>query len=94
MRDRPDLLTRWDVEQGWIGTDFRDRDRTVVTLAHRAGPSAGQGAEDAHRQQLVWHIPDDGTTPEHRAAAALHRLATVDPRTYGGGGAGRSARST
>ncbi|WP_406530401.1 hypothetical protein [Streptomyces sp. I8-5] len=93
VRDRPDLLTRWDVEQGWIGTDFRDRDRTVVTLAHRAGPSAGQGAEDAHRQHLVWHVPDDGTTPEHRAAAALHRLATVDPRTYGGGGAGRSARS-
>ncbi|WP_406159461.1 hypothetical protein OG298_19775 [Streptomyces sp. NBC_01005] len=94
LRDRPDLLTRWDVEPGWIGTDFRDRDRTVVTLGHRAGPSAGQGEEDAHRQHLVWHVPDDGTTPEHRAAAALHRLATVDPRTYGGGGTGRSARST
>ncbi|MFE2929055.1 hypothetical protein [Streptomyces sp. NPDC059278] len=92
LRDRPDLLTRWDVEQGWIGTDFRDRDRTVVNLAHRAGPSSGPGAEDTHRQHLVWHIPDDGTSPEHRAAAALHRLATADPRTYGGGGAGRSAR--
>ncbi|MET9656865.1 hypothetical protein [Streptomyces sp. NPDC006510] len=78
LRDRPDLLTRWDVEPGWVGTDFRDRDLTAVSLAYRTGPAAGQSGEDAW-QYVMWYIPEDGTAPEDRAAAALHRLATGGP---------------
>ncbi|MEV5198674.1 hypothetical protein [Streptomyces sp. NPDC053720] len=85
LRDRPDLLTRWDAEPVWIGTVFRDRDRTAVSLRCRARPAAGQSGEDAPWQYVMWHIPEDGTAPEDRAAAALRRLAAVDPRTYGGG---------
>lgn len=40
---------------------------------------------DAPWQHYMWHIPEGGTPPEDRAAAVLHRLATEDPRTYGGG---------
>ncbi|MCX4846447.1 hypothetical protein [Streptomyces sp. NBC_00893] len=85
LRDRPDLMTRWDAEPCWIGTDFRDPDRTAVSLRCRARPAAGQSGEGATWQYVMWRIPEDGTAPEDRAAAALRRLAAVDPRTYGGG---------
>ncbi|MCM2412725.1 hypothetical protein [Streptomyces sp. RKAG290] len=75
LRDRPELLTRWDVRLGWVGTDVRDPDRTAMSLLY--------AGEEGSLKQYMWHIPEDGTAPEERAAAVLHRLATVDPRTYG-----------
>ncbi|WP_406452787.1 hypothetical protein OG782_19895 [Streptomyces sp. NBC_00876] len=75
LRDRPELLTRWEVELSWAGTEFRDPDHTVVCLRY-----ADEGGATQHR---MWTIPEDGTAPEDGAAAALHRLATEDPRTYG-----------
>ncbi|WP_159048729.1 hypothetical protein [Streptomyces sp. NRRL F-4489] len=42
----------------------------------------GQGALNSPWLQFVWRIPDDGRPPEERAAAALHRLATTDPKRY------------
>lgn len=104
MRDRPDLLTRWDAEPYWIGTDFRNRDIVAVSLRCRARPAAGENGRDGKNgenggdgevgeevpwQYVMWHIPADGTAPEDLAAAALRRLATSDPRTYGGGGGSR-----
>ncbi|MDK0521042.1 hypothetical protein [Streptomyces sp. ML-6] len=89
LRDRPELLTRWDARLHWISSDFRDRDCTDVSLLYRTepgsgqGPATGQAREEDSWQQRMWHIPDDGTSPEERAAAALRRLATEDPRTYG-----------
>ncbi|MFE7108252.1 hypothetical protein ACFU98_23640 [Streptomyces sp. NPDC057575] len=85
--DRPELLTRWDVEPWWVGADFRNRDLIAVSLRCRTGPAPGQDGEaEASWQYVMWHIPEDGTAPEDLAAAALQRLATVDPRTYGGDG--------
>ncbi len=75
LRDRPDLLSRWGMELGWVGTDFRDPDITAVCLMY--------AGDDGHQRHCMWHIPEDGTPPEDRAADALCRLATVDPRTYG-----------
>ena len=75
LRDRPDLLTRWHVRLGWTGTDFRDPDETVISLLY--------DSEDGSPRQLLWRIPEDGTPPQDRAAAALARLAGEDPRTYG-----------
>ncbi|MEU0626386.1 hypothetical protein [Streptomyces sp. NPDC005989] len=87
LRDRPELLTRWDVEPWWVGTDFRNRDLVAVSLRCRTRPAPGQDGEaEAPWQYVMWHIPEDGTAPEDLAAAALQRLATVDPRTYGAGG--------
>lgn len=73
LRARPDLLTRWGLRLGWSGTDFREPDETVLSLLY--------DAEDGIPQQFLWRLPEDGTPPRGRAAAALHRLATVDPRT-------------
>ncbi|MGC4951300.1 hypothetical protein ACLQ2N_34650 [Streptomyces sp. DT224] len=75
LRGRPDLLARWSVRFDWAGTAFRDPDQTLVSLLY--------DAEEGHVRQLLWHIPEDGTPPEDRAAAALRRLDEEDPRTYG-----------
>lgn len=75
LRDRPELLSRLGMELSWAGTDFRDPDRTALCLRY-------EGADGSPKYRM-WHIPEDGTPPEDRAADALHRLATVDPRTYG-----------
>ncbi|MFF3955667.1 hypothetical protein ACFYY1_20885 [Streptomyces sp. NPDC001890] len=89
LRDRPELLTRWDAEPWWVGTDFRNRDLIAVSLRCRNGPASGQAGEETPWQYVMWQIPPDGTAPEALAAAALRRLATVDPRTYDGGGGRR-----
>lgn len=75
VRDRPGLLSRWNVELGWAGTSFRDPDHTLVSLL---SPGA-----DGYPRQYLWRIPEDGTPSEVRAAAALDRLASADPRAYG-----------
>ncbi|WP_406094384.1 hypothetical protein [Streptomyces sp. NBC_01013] len=74
LRERPELLTRWGVELYWASTDFRDPDQTVVYLRD----AGGEGSPNYYK----WCVPEDGTPPEGRAADALSRLATVDPRTY------------
>ncbi|WP_345116043.1 hypothetical protein [Streptomyces drozdowiczii] len=75
LRGRPDLLTRWNVRLGWTGTAFRDPDETAISLMY--------DAEDGTARQIIWCVPEDGTPPEDRAAAALDRLTREDPRTYG-----------
>ncbi|MEU8998729.1 hypothetical protein AB0C95_28535 [Streptomyces caniferus] len=82
LRERPDLLTRWDARRGWIGTDFTDPEVTVLSFTYWPGLAAGQRDEDGPWLQFLWRLPDDGTPPEDQAAAALHRLATADPKTY------------
>lgn len=75
LRDRPDLLARWGVRLDWAGTAFRDPDETTISLSY--------DADDGHARQILWSIPEDGTPPEDRAAAALRRLGEEDPRAYG-----------
>ncbi|MFD0142667.1 MULTISPECIES: hypothetical protein [unclassified Streptomyces] len=88
LRDRPDLLTRWDARFGWVGTDYRDPDTTVLSftyqpgLAPRDGLAGGRLDMDRPWLQFVWNLPDDDTPPEARAAAALARLETTDPKTF------------
>ncbi|MFD3531720.1 hypothetical protein [Streptomyces sp. NPDC058664] len=81
LRDRPDLLTRWGLRQGWISTDFRDPDTTVVTFT---GPplAGGNPQAEGEPRQFLWRLPDDGSPPGERAATALRRLAEGDPRRY------------
>lgn len=74
-RDRPELLTRWGAERNWAGTDFRDPDRTVLCLRY--------AGEDGSPAYSMGGMSEAGTPPEDRAAAAVHRLATEDPRAYG-----------
>ncbi|OKJ78818.1 hypothetical protein AMK30_06995 [Streptomyces sp. CB02460] len=75
LRGRPDLLARWSVRLDWAGTVFRNPDETLVSLSY--------DAEGGHVRQILWCIPEDGTSPEDRAAAALRRLGEEDPRAYG-----------
>ncbi|MEU8902592.1 hypothetical protein [Streptomyces mirabilis] len=82
LRDQPDLLTRWDGQVGWIGTDFHDQDSTVVSFTYWPGLAAGQRDKDGPWLQFIWSLPDDGTPPENQAAAALRQLAEQDPKTY------------
>jgi hypothetical protein len=82
LRDRPDLLTRWDGQRGWVGTDFTDPDATVLSFTYWPGLAAGQRDKDGPWLQFIWTLPEDDTPPEDRAAAALRRLATADPKTY------------
>ncbi|GAA4896293.1 hypothetical protein ACFPM3_15885 [Streptomyces coeruleoprunus] len=82
LRERPGLLTRWDAESGRAVTDYRSPDTTEVYFTFRPGLAAGREDRDGPWLQFVWRIPEDGTPPEERAAAALHRLATSDPKTY------------
>ncbi|MER5963920.1 hypothetical protein [Streptomyces sp. NPDC002057] len=82
LRERPGLLTRWGLRRGWISTDFREPDTTVVTFD--GPPLTADGTPDTDRpvRQYLWRLADDGTPPEERAAAALRRLAEEDPRGY------------
>ncbi|MGW2593177.1 hypothetical protein ACWCXC_23315 [Streptomyces sp. NPDC001515] len=88
---RPDLLGRWDARRGWISTGFDDPDTTVVTFDH--APGLGAGTPDGIPLQFRWIIPDDGTQPETRAAAALGRLAAENPTTYADVCGGNRARA-
>nr|WP_206325060.1 MULTISPECIES: hypothetical protein [unclassified Streptomyces] len=76
LRDRPGLLTRWGLRQGWISTYYKDPDTTVVTFT--GPPLEGPGEP----RQFRWHLPDDGRPPAQRAAEALRRMAETDPRTF------------
>ncbi|MEU7113122.1 hypothetical protein [Streptomyces sp. NPDC046182] len=82
LRDRPDLMTRWDARFGWVGTDYHDPDTTVVSFTFWPGLAKGQRDVDGPWLQFFWSLPDDGTPPEARAAAALTRLETTDPKTF------------
>ncbi|WP_427921718.1 hypothetical protein [Streptomyces sp. cg40] len=82
LREQPGLLTRWDAQAGWIGTDFHDPDSTAVSFTYWPGLATGQRDKDGPWLQFVWSLPDDGTPPEHQAARALRQLAEQDPKTY------------
>ncbi|WP_406366869.1 hypothetical protein [Streptomyces sp. NBC_01546] len=83
LRERPDLLTRWDVEPGWVGTSWREPDTVDVGFSIR--PETEAEAEGGSRRYFHWTLRDDGRPPEAQAAAALDRLATADPKTFGKG---------
>ncbi|MEH6374271.1 hypothetical protein V7793_08015 [Streptomyces sp. KLMMK] len=82
LRDRPDVLARWDARLDWAGTDFGEPDTIAVSFTFRPGIAAGRQDEDGHYLQFVWELQDDGTPAEQQAAAALHRLSTADPKGY------------
>ncbi|MFF9852119.1 hypothetical protein [Streptomyces litmocidini] len=80
LRDRPGPLARWGLRPGWTGTAFGEPDTTVITYDDL--PPADGGTPETPRRQYLWHLPEDGTPPERRAAAALRRPAEEDPRGY------------
>ncbi|GAA2626925.1 hypothetical protein GCM10010425_25170 [Streptomyces spororaveus] len=79
LRDRPGLTGRWELAPRWIGTDWRDPDTTVVHLAYTpSAPPPGTGGS----LYFEWRLPDDDGPPRDRAAAALRRLETDDPKGF------------
>ncbi|MFE2171150.1 hypothetical protein ACFXB3_39715 [Streptomyces sp. NPDC059447] len=85
LRDRPDLASRWEIAPGWVGTDWRDPDTPVVQLVFTpSAPPPGTGGS----LYFMWWLPNDDGPARDRAAAALRRMETEDPKafaTFGGG---------
>ena len=80
LRERPEILGRWDARRGWISSGVEEPDTTVVTFWYAPGLATADSLRDAF--QFRWVLPDDGSPPEAQAAAALRRLAEEDPKTY------------
>nr|MDT0521411.1 hypothetical protein [Streptomyces sp. DSM 41633] len=83
LRERPELLRRWDLGLIWVGTDWGEPHTTVARFVF----SPPGGAEDPHGQPLRlyfdWRLPDeDDVLPQERAAAALERIARSDPKGF------------
>ncbi|MER7519186.1 hypothetical protein [Streptomyces sp. NPDC126499] len=79
---RPELLARWDCVLVKASADHREPDTTVVWFHYRPGTFEGEVAERGPWLSFVWRLPDDGTPPALRAAAALRRIEQEDPRAY------------
>ncbi|MGW3328722.1 hypothetical protein [Streptomyces virginiae] len=85
LRDRPELTARWELAPSWIGTDRGDPETTVVQLRYTpSAPPPGTGGS----LYFEWRLPDEGGPPLARAAAALQRLETEDPKTFASFGGG------
>lgn len=83
LRERPELLARWDLGVTWVGTDWSEPHTTVVRLVY--SPPDGAEGPDGRPLRLYfdWSLPDDdGLLPKDRAAAALERIARSDPKGY------------
>ncbi|MFG2485785.1 hypothetical protein ACGFSI_23890 [Streptomyces virginiae] len=79
LRDRPELTARWELAPSWIGTDWQDPDTTVARLKYTpSAPPPGTGGS----LYFEWRLPDEDGPPGDRAAAALQRLETGDPKTF------------
>ncbi|WP_052757944.1 hypothetical protein [Streptomyces yangpuensis] len=79
LRDRPDLTSRWELAPSWVSTDWQDPDTTVVLLRYKpSAPPPGTGGS----LYFTWRLPDDDGPPRDRAAAALQRLETEDPKAF------------
>ncbi|MEV5905160.1 hypothetical protein [Streptomyces sp. NPDC052127] len=78
--ERPELLSRWDARRGWISTGHEEPDTAQVHFWYQ--PGLGAGRPEGDPLVFRWTVPDDGTPAEAQAAAALHRLAAEDPKSY------------
>ncbi|MFJ3906503.1 hypothetical protein [Streptomyces sp. NPDC090025] len=82
LRARPGLAARWDCEVRLVGTDGRQPHTTTVHLVYRPGVFEGTAAESGPWLMFRWRLPDDGTEPGERVAAALRRIGREDPRGF------------
>ncbi|TDU80689.1 hypothetical protein [Streptomyces sp. KS 21] len=82
LRERPGLLVRWGLTLRSITTDHSEPHIAVMRFVFLAP----DGAEDRHGRPLRlyfdWRLPDDGSPPEERAAAALERIGNSDPTGF------------
>ncbi|MFJ6780817.1 hypothetical protein [Streptomyces yangpuensis] len=82
LQERPGLLGRWGLSPVWVGTGHDEPHTTVMRFVF----PAPDGAEDPYGQPLRlyfdWRLPDDGSPPEERAAAALDRIGRSDPKGF------------
>ncbi|WP_370416474.1 hypothetical protein [Streptomyces fradiae] len=82
LNARRELLGRWDCRLSYAMSPTRRPETTEVWFVYRPGTFEGTAREDGPWIQFRWELPDDGTPPAERAAAALRRLATEDPRGF------------
>ncbi|MFD9013444.1 hypothetical protein [Streptomyces sp. NPDC059552] len=80
--ERPDLLSRWDIERCWALTDWHDPQRTLIQFSF-VPPDGDGGPREGGPARLFfeWYLPDDdGSPPQDRAAAVLEQFAGSDPK--------------
>ncbi|MEU7727819.1 hypothetical protein AB0B78_21655 [Streptomyces sp. NPDC040724] len=83
LRDRPELLARWDIPTSACTTAGPYEDTVEVAFWYGPGLGPDPACDEANQWlHFTWSLADDGRRPEERAAAALERLATADPKTY------------
>ncbi|MFF9984704.1 hypothetical protein [Streptomyces erythrochromogenes] len=82
LRNRPELQARWNISTIRCGTVGAYEDTVDVDFCDDPGMSGGSVGEATHRIRFSWRLADDGRPPEERAAGALERFATTDPKTY------------
>lgn len=82
LRERPDLLARWDALRDWVGTVWNEPDTVDVSFTYWPGLAAGNRDREGPWLQFGWRIPADGTPIEEQAAAVLDRLASTDPKSF------------
>ncbi|MGW6980753.1 hypothetical protein ACWGE1_15100 [Streptomyces sp. NPDC054932] len=84
LRDRPDLLSRWDIDRCWAITDWREPEKTLIRFAF-APPGRAEDPQEGRPVRLFfeWPLPyDDGSPPQDRAAAVLEQFAVSDPKGF------------
>ncbi|WP_079405232.1 hypothetical protein [Streptomyces sp. 3211] len=80
--ERPDPLSRWDIERCWALTDWCDPQRTLIQFSF-VPPDSDGGPREGGPARLFfeWYLPDDdGSPPQDRAAAVLEQFAGSDPK--------------
>ncbi|MEV6330067.1 hypothetical protein [Streptomyces sp. NPDC051909] len=82
LNARRELLGRWDCRLQYAVSPTRTPDSAEVWFLYRPGTFEGTEDKNGPWIQFVWYLPDDGSPPAERAAAALRRLAAEDPRAY------------
>ncbi|MFF4425977.1 hypothetical protein ACFY04_35270 [Streptomyces sp. NPDC001549] len=83
LRERPDLLRRWDLAATWVGTGWHEPHTTVLWLVFSPPDGAEGPGGTPLRLYFEWRLPDDdGLPPEDLAAAALERIAGSDPKGF------------
>ncbi|MFC9584567.1 hypothetical protein ACFVJ8_17285 [Streptomyces yangpuensis] len=80
LRDRPEVLAAWDCGDVDAHPARDDPGTVVVSFLHGRGLGSGTQVPNGPQLHFEWLVPDDGSSPQAQADAAIRRLAAGDPR--------------
>jgi hypothetical protein len=77
IRQRPDLLTRWQCQPDWVAARAGEREQIRLSFFH---PNRPQWPAEQPWLQFEQVIAIDDTPAQQQAAAILEQLETADPK--------------